>query len=152
MDNRTFEEVHISSGDVSQQCWRKKNCRCIGDGKRNTPWLVWLSGLSASLRTKGSQVQFPVRAHVWVVGQIPNWGHQRQLHIDVSLPLFLLPFPSLKINKYNLFLRETVWLLQHHPPQPRCHNSAATDAVLTYESSLWENMRAGEELPTSAAP
>ena len=29
-------------------------------------WLVWLSGLSASLRTKGSLVQFPVRAHAWV--------------------------------------------------------------------------------------
>ena len=26
-------------------------------------WLVWLSGLSASLQTKGSQVQFPVRSH-----------------------------------------------------------------------------------------
>ena len=39
---------------------------------------------------------FPVRAHVWVVGQVPSWGaHERQPHIDVSLPLFLLPFPSL---------------------------------------------------------
>ena len=27
------------------------------------PWLVWLSGLSAGLRTKGSLVRFPVRAH-----------------------------------------------------------------------------------------
>ena len=29
----------------------------------------------------------------------PVGGHEKQPHIDVSLPLFLLPFPSLKINK-----------------------------------------------------
>ena len=38
------------------------------------PWLVWLSGLSADLRTKGSLVRFPVRAHAWVSGQVPSWG------------------------------------------------------------------------------
>ena len=37
------------------------------------PWLVWLSGLSASLWTKMSLVWFPVRAHAWVVGQVPGW-------------------------------------------------------------------------------
>ena len=37
----------------------------------NWPWLVWLSGLSAGLRTKGLLVQFPVRAHAWVAGQVP---------------------------------------------------------------------------------
>ena len=60
------------------------------------PWLVWLSGLSASLRTKGSPFRFSVRAHARVVSQVPSG---RQPHIDVSLPLFLPPFPSLKINK-----------------------------------------------------
>ena len=36
-------------------------------GKQNIvkPWLVWLSGLSASLSTKESPIQFPVRAHAW---------------------------------------------------------------------------------------
>ena len=30
----------------------------------------------------------------------PQWGpHERQPHTDVFLPLFLSPFPSLKINK-----------------------------------------------------
>ena len=53
------------------------------------------SGLSASLRTKGSLVGFPVGAHAWVVGQVPSRGHKWQPHIDVSLPLFLPPFPSL---------------------------------------------------------
>ena len=38
------------------------------------PWLVWLRVLSAGLRTKGSPVQFPVRAHAWVVGQVPSIG------------------------------------------------------------------------------
>ena len=32
------------------------------------PW--WNTGL----RTKGSLVQFPVRAHAWVAGHIPTWG------------------------------------------------------------------------------
>ena len=63
----------------------------------NKPWLVWLSGLSTCLWTKGSPVRFPVRAHAWVVGQVPSWErmHKRQPHIDVSIPLFVLPFPSL---------------------------------------------------------
>ena len=33
---------------------------------RKQPRLVWLSGLSAGLQTKGSLVQFPVRARAWV--------------------------------------------------------------------------------------
>ena len=41
--------------------------------KKNT-WLVWLSGLSAGLRTKGSPVGFPVRAHAWLMGQVPWQG------------------------------------------------------------------------------
>ena len=60
----------------------------------NRPWLVWLSGLSTSLRTKGLQVQFPVRAHAWVVGQVPCRGHVRGKHTLLFLSLFLLPFPS----------------------------------------------------------
>ena len=66
-----------------------------------TRWLVWLSGLIEGLQTKGSQVQFPVRAHAWVVGQVPSrWRCEIQPHIDVSLSFFLLPFPSLfKKNK-----------------------------------------------------
>ena len=36
------------------------------------PLLVWLSELSAGLQTKGSSVQFLVRAHAWVAGQVPS--------------------------------------------------------------------------------
>ena len=35
------------------------------------PWLVWLSGLSVGLWSKGSLVWFPVGAHAWVSGQVP---------------------------------------------------------------------------------
>ena len=64
------------------------------------PWLVWFSGLSTSLRTKGSPVRFPVRALAWVAGQVPSRGaHEKQPHIDVSFSPSLSPsFPSLKIN------------------------------------------------------
>ena len=64
------------------------------------PWLVWLSGLSASLRTKGLLVRFPVRALAWVVGQAPGGGaHERQPHIDVSLPFSLPSLFSKKVSK-----------------------------------------------------
>ena len=54
------------------------------------PWLVWLSGLSAGLQTKGSLVHFPVRAHAWLVGQVPSRGCTRGNHtlmfLSTSLP------------------------------------------------------------------
>ena len=58
------------------------------------PWLVWLSGLRAALRTKGSLVRFPVRAQAWVVGQVPSRGHSRENHALMFLFLsfsFLFP-------------------------------------------------------------
>ena len=54
---------------------------------------MWLSGLSAGLRTKQWQVRFPVRAHAWVAGQVPSRGHARDNHTLMFLSLF--PFPSL---------------------------------------------------------
>ena len=67
--------------------------------KRQAPWLMWLSGLSTGLQTKGSLVQFPVRVHAWVVGQVPNRGRVRGKHALMLLSLsFSLPSP-LKINK-----------------------------------------------------
>ena len=59
---------------------------------RRLPWLVWLSELSASLRTKGSLVRFPVREHAWVAGQVPSAGHTRGDHTLMFLSLsFSLP-------------------------------------------------------------
>ena len=61
------------------------------------PWLVRLSGLSAGLRTKGSLVRFPVRAHAWVVGQVPSSGCVRSNHTLMFLSLsFSFPSPLSK--------------------------------------------------------
>ena len=71
--------------------------RCYYNGCLNVyfqPWLVWLSGLSTGLRTKGSPVRFPGGAHVWVVGQAPSRGHTRGSHT--------LMFPSLSSSFSSL--------------------------------------------------
>ena len=63
------------------------------------PWLVWLTGLSAGLQTKGSLVQFPVRAHAWVVGQVPSRGHMSSNHILMFLSLSVSFLSPLSKNK-----------------------------------------------------
>ena len=75
-----------------------KRRRKQGISKRKVPWLVWLSGLSAGLHTKGSQIQVPGRDHGWVVGQVPGWGHVRGNHALMFLSLSFSPL-SLKIGK-----------------------------------------------------
>ena len=68
------------------------------------PWLVWLRGLSAGLRTKGSPVQFPVRAHAWVVGQDLSRGHSRDNHTLMFLSLsFSFPSPVSKYKSIKSF-------------------------------------------------
>ena len=39
---------------------------------KNEAWLLWLSGLSTSLRIERSLVLFPVRAQAWAMGQVPS--------------------------------------------------------------------------------
>ena len=63
---------------------------------------MWLSVLGVIPWTKELLVGFPVRVHTWVVGSVPGQGACEKEPIDVSLslmdvslPLFLLPFPSL---------------------------------------------------------
>ena len=64
---------------------------------QNWPWLVWLSGLSTGLRSKRSLVQFPVRAHAWGAGQVPDRGNMRGNHTLMFLSLsFSLPSPLSK--------------------------------------------------------
>ena len=61
------------------------------------PWLVWLSGLSTSLRTKGSLVPFPIRAHAWVVGRRERGNRYLSMYLSITLsqtPL-LAPHPLL---------------------------------------------------------
>ena len=65
------------------------------------PCMVWLSGLGIILQSERLPVPFPVRAHAWIAGQVPIWGHARSnqsvslSHTDFSLPHFLPAFPSL---------------------------------------------------------
>ena len=61
------------------------------------PWLVWVSGLSTGLQTKGLLVRFPIRAHTWAAGQVPSRKHARGNQTLMFLSLVLLPFLSLKI-------------------------------------------------------
>ena len=54
----------------------------------------WIEGRSVNQRVTGS---IPSQGTCLGCGPGPQRGaHERQPHIDVSLPLFLLPFPSLK--------------------------------------------------------
>ena len=53
------------------------------------PWLVWLSGFSASLQTKGLPVQYPVREYAWVAGQVPSRGHMKSNHTLMFLSLYI---------------------------------------------------------------
>ena len=46
-----------------------------------------LSGLVIVPLTKRSPVQFLVRAHTWVVGQVPSRGHARDNHTLMFLSL-----------------------------------------------------------------
>ena len=63
------------------------------------PWLVWFSGLNAGLQTAGSLVRFLVKAHAWVVGQIPSLGCARGNHTLMFLSLSFSFILSLKRNK-----------------------------------------------------
>ena len=64
---------------------------------------MWLRWLGTRLQTRRSLVQFPVRAHAWVAGQVPSGGRMRGNHTVMFLSLsFSLPSPFSK-NKENLF-------------------------------------------------
>ena len=65
------------------------------------PWLAWLSGLNASLRTKGLLVRFPVRTQTWVVGQVPGSGHRRGNHTLIFLSLSFSHLSTVSKNKYR---------------------------------------------------
>ena len=72
--------------------------------ENHLPWLVWFSGLSATLQTKGSLVRFPARTHAWVAGQVPSRGHMSGNHTLMFLSLSSFLPLSLKINKSNIFI------------------------------------------------
>ena len=74
------------------------SCFSLAAFKILWPWLLWLSGLSAGLQTKGLLIRFLARAHAWVAGHVLSRGCMRSNHTL----MFLRPlsFPSFsKINK-----------------------------------------------------
>ena len=77
------------------------------EGKKiKGPWLVWLSGLSAGLQTKGWPDLFPVLAHAWAAGQVPSGGHVRVNHRLMFLCLsFSLPSSLSKNKERKSFLK-----------------------------------------------
>ena len=69
----------------------------------NGPWLVWLSGLSASLWIK-ELVQFPIRAHDWVATRSPVGGTQ-----GATTHWCFSPSLPLSKNKWNLKKNLSKW-------------------------------------------
>ena len=84
-------------------------------GKRlSTKGILTLAGVAqwteCGLWTKRSPVQFPVRAHAWVVGQVPSGGQVRGNHTLIFLSLsFSLPSPLSKNKKIKSFLKRVYW-------------------------------------------
>ena len=68
--------------------------------------LALTSWLDIIPQSKRLLAWFLVRAHAWVVHSVPCWGSWLLFlsHINVSLPLFFSL--SLKLSKYNLFLKK----------------------------------------------
>ena len=80
--------------------WLSPHCCLYLCVKAHTlPWLVWLSGLSAGLQTKGSPGRFPVRAHAWVTGQVPSRRRMRGSHTMMFLSLSFSLSSPLSKNK-----------------------------------------------------
>ena len=88
--------IFIAALFTIAKIWKQPMCPSVHECIKQLwePWLVWLSGLSASLQTRGSLVWFPVRAPSWVSGQVPSGGAREAPPSDVILPLFVFPFPS----------------------------------------------------------
>ena len=58
----------------------------------------WIEHGPVNQRVTGQRVQFPVRAHAWVAGQVPSGGHMRSNHTLMFLSLSF-SFPSPQINR-----------------------------------------------------
>ena len=79
----------------AQSMLRLKKKKDKFDIKNIQPWLMYLSGLSAGCEPKVTG-SIPSQGTCLGCRLGPQWGPcERQPHIDVSLPLFLPPSPSL---------------------------------------------------------
>ena len=73
--------------NLDRQSWT----RSFQKKKSMRPCLVWLSGLSSCLQTKGWLVRFTLMEHAWVVGQVPSELCARGNCTLMFLSLSLLP-------------------------------------------------------------
>ena len=80
-----FNILLLSLSMQSEECFKKISLALAGVAQ-------WIE---CGLQTKGSPVPLPVRAHAWIVGQVPSVGHARGNHTLIFLSLFLLLFSSL---------------------------------------------------------
>ena len=79
----------------------KVNC----SGNKTTGWGPgWCGSVDWALawEPEGHGFDPQSRAHAWVVGQVPSRGSARGNHTLMFLPLFLPPFPSLKIKSLKI--------------------------------------------------
>ena len=58
-------------------------------------WAVCFSGSSVILQSERLPFWFSVKACAWVMGLVPHRGTYEKWLINVSLPVFIPPFPSL---------------------------------------------------------
>ena len=93
----------------------------VGRCTRKSPFMTQANTLALAgvaqwiecrLRTKGLQVQFPVRAHAWVTGQVPSRGCRSATilfspSLSPSLPLCLKINKILKKKKWANTLKES---------------------------------------------
>ena len=92
--------------------------------KRNNVESSWCGSVGWALppNQEVPVVQFPFGAHAWVADLVPGWGCLRGnqlmcLSHDVSLPLFLSPFPLLKTNKIFKKKKKQEQLRNCHRPE-----------------------------------
>ena len=81
------------------------------------------------LRTKGSPVQFPVRSHAWVTGQVPSRGYSRGNHI------LIFPFLSCLLS-FPLSKRYDNWLIQLSYITTKLNSSLIFDIYQSIGSSF----------------
>ena len=109
------------------------------------PWLVWLRGLSAGLRTKGSPVQFPGRAHAWVLCQVPSRVCVRGNHtlmflsLSPSLPFFLKINKIFKKNPQNAHATQSNLYIQHNSYQDS--NEYFTGLEQIFQKFIWNQKK-----------
>ena len=68
LKKRTLKEFLVFYLQILCRSYPKKPVYFPFKNLKSLPWLVWLSGLSARLQSKGSPVQFPVMAGAWAAG------------------------------------------------------------------------------------